>query len=754
MLARATYGYALASERQRSPARALFPDDRCDRPDDVDALEAFSRIALPWGGWLRNPANPSVLEFQGRQIDVAVVMRQALVDGTNPENPYTYWGDIGHMDQRIVETSNLSLALWFSRERVFNRLTETEKGRVMRWLSQVDGKETYPDNWILFPAFSQFVRLKLGYPAPVDDLDARLNQMSEFYRGDGWYDDGAGDKFDLYNAWMFGLHYLLWAWIDGDRRPPLKQDVLARAKIFLASFPYFFGANGSYIPWGRSLVGRFAAIATFAIGHELGIAPNDPGLLRRASSGCLKYFYECGAFHPTDHYLYQGFHGDFPLAGESYLSSGSPLSACHGLVGLTLDPDDAFWTATETPLPVEKEDFERVLLVPGFVVSGKRETGQVLLLNSRAGHESDTPRSDYVPKYGKLAYSTHLPFNVVPASGSYAYDAMIALTRDGISFGHREATRRGGVAPGMMWCEFDEIVNGHAHTLKVAVLLWNDLQIRMALVEPRSPVRVFEAPGTLGCNGAGDVTRRSDPAAGWEYACAQADEFGEQRAVGILRLCGYDAQTASRPFLGYSNLNLAFPYAEQPVVHESQASAEKRIVGAVSLVRPAPFDPTREFAGITMSSNPEGTVRVNLGDEEQAIVALGDELPPRVRLGEFNVVGRDLRYVRVQSNGAEFSGSGVTEIEGVARFAAPAIFSLRRGEGGAILMSTNVGVELDPHWLQGTIRKIEARKPDGEWVDTGKAETPKTIPPELVAEWSERTGLQLVEFRVEIENAR
>ena len=78
VLARLTYGYVLAAERQGSPARALFPDDRCDRPDAVDALEAFARLGVSWGAWLRNPANPACLTFQGREINLEALLRQAL----------------------------------------------------------------------------------------------------------------------------------------------------------------------------------------------------------------------------------------------------------------------------------------------------------------------------------------------------------------------------------------------------------------------------------------------------------------------------------------------------------------------------------------------------------------------------------------------------------------------------------------------------------------------------------------------------
>ncbi|MGH2524701.1 MAG: DUF2264 domain-containing protein, partial [Anaerolineales bacterium] len=213
LLARLTYGYMRAADRYGSAARALFPDDRRALPDSVDALEAFARMSSAWGAWLHNPANPATVRYAGREINLEDVMRQALIEGTDPDNRHTYWGDMDHMSQHIVEAANLGLMIWLSHERVFDTLTEAERAQVMAWLAQVDGKRVYFDNWILFPALAQVARLKLGYPVPVDDLDARLEQMAAFYRGDGWYADGAGDEFELYNPWMFHWHYLLWAWI-------------------------------------------------------------------------------------------------------------------------------------------------------------------------------------------------------------------------------------------------------------------------------------------------------------------------------------------------------------------------------------------------------------------------------------------------------------------------------------------------------------------------------------------------------------
>ncbi len=742
ILARMTYGYAKVAEQSGSPARVLYPDDRRGLPDSVDAIESFARIASAWGAWLRNPANPAAIHFEGHEINIESLLRQALLDGTNPSNPHTYWGDIGHMDQRIVESADIAVAIWMSRERVFNRLATAEQQQIMDWLAQVDDKGTYTDNWILFTAMVQAVRLHLGFPSPESDLDNRLMQIAEFYRGDGWYVDGPTDEFELYNAWMFGWHYLLWTWIDGDRRPDHRDMVVQRGRSFINGFLHFFGANGSYPAWGRSIVYRFAALAPFAVGHFLKIAPNDPGLLRRVSSGCIRYFYKKGFFDPEHDFVRQGYHGDFPPAGEAYISPGSPYWCSHGLFALTFDPDDPFWTATESPLPVERGDFELVLPAPGLVLSGRRDTGQVLLLNSRSGQEHDAPRHNYTSKYGKFAFSTHFPFNVLPIRGSYAPDAMISLTADGKEFGHRLHTRAGAVAPGFMWAKFDQVVQDELQPVWVAVLLWKDIQIRLTVVRPTFPVQVFEAPGALGCEDPAALMRRSDPAAGWEYAEADG------RAIAIQRLSGYDSQKSSAPFLDQSNINLAYPYSEQPMIYEAQASVAARCLASASLLRPMSFEPAQEFSGIKVDVEYPEKFRVTLPDGTSALVAPGETTPRNVVVQDLEVQGKQLRYVQVTEDRNEICGLGITRIAGIASFSNPATVRLKRASDGMVHITTNTGVAFDEQWLHEPARCMEVLTMDHQWVDVTLHCENNSIPLHVVEEWSERNQRTLIDFRI------
>jgi hypothetical protein len=321
---------------------------------------------------------------------------------------------------------------------------------------------------------------------------------------------------------------------------------------------------------------------------------------------------------------------------------------------------------------------------------------------------------------------------------------MISLTRDGHIFGHRTHTRNGGVAPGFMWCKFDEVLEDELQPLWVAVLLWGDVQIRLTVIRPTFPVMAFEAPGALGCEQPSSIIRRSEPQAAWEYAEA------EGRAVAIQRLIGYDCQKASAPFLDQSNINLAYTYSEQPLIYESQASVSARCLAAASLIRPSPFDPASEFADIKVEIESPEIFRISLPDEKTALVAPGETTPARATLNGVEVEGIGIRYVQLANDLNEISGLGLTQISGLATFSEPATVRLKRSPDGTIRLTTNTGLSLTNQWLGGDTRCIEALTLDNQWLDVTTQCQDGSIPTQVVRKWSDRNQRTLVDFRISV----
>jgi hypothetical protein len=319
---------------------------------------------------------------------------------------------------------------------------------------------------------------------------------------------------------------------------------------------------------------------------------------------------------------------------------------------------------------------------------------------------------------------------------------MLALTSDGVTFGHRETTREGGAAPGMIWCEFDEIVEGQPQHVRAAVLLWRDLQVRLAYVWPSRPVRAFEAPGTLGCVDATRAHRRSDPVLGWEYAEA------EGRAVGIRRLLGYDGQAVSAPFLGHPNLNLAFPYAEQPLVCELQSRVEPRPLAALSLVRPEPFDPALEFDGTSVGSLSSDALQVTFPDGEQAFVSLGDAPPSSTSLAGISVTGEGIRCVRISRGIDRLCGFGISNVSGIVSLARPGILHLIRNDDRTVRITTNQGLSVAADWLGGLAWRTEVLTLEHEWKDVTNDCQGNSIPSEVVRSWSQIQERVLIQFRL------
>ncbi|MFL5710944.1 MAG: DUF2264 domain-containing protein, partial [Chloroflexota bacterium] len=280
LLARLTDGFVRSITPDGSPAGARLPG--APPGDQVPAIEGFARMSVAWGAWLHAPTNPKTLRWSGREHDVAGLLARGLADATDRTSD-AWWGPIGDRDQRIVEAAEIATAVSLGGARLRVALAAVDPrsfDRLLDWLEGVDGKDLWPDNWMLFPVLPALIRRDAGRDIDLPALDRGLDWMIDHTVGDGWTSDGAGHALDLYSGWAIHWHLSWWAAMDGDRRPRLAADIRRRARAWLRFAAQLVADDGAFPRFGRSLGYRFAIAAPFAQAALLDVDPLPSGVAR------------------------------------------------------------------------------------------------------------------------------------------------------------------------------------------------------------------------------------------------------------------------------------------------------------------------------------------------------------------------------------------------------------------------------------------------------------------------------------------
>lgn len=341
-----------------------------------DRVEGFSRSAPLLAVWLRGNHSPD--SEQARQA------RRSLIDGiTNGTNPASagYWGTIGHSDQLIVEASDIALTIWMIRDSIWPELPLEVRNNAINWLLQVNGKRVPDQNWHLFVTYVNLVVHSLGYQADMENAWNHYARFKQFYRGDGWFSDGPGMRFDYYNAW--GIHYELF-WIDQVSPSYDHEFIVTALDQFAGQFQYLVGPQGLPI-MGRSICYRMS-ISTPLILDQLSRHPLvSPGVARRALNETWRYFIRNGGVAQGN--ITQGYCAADARVLDSYSGPGSCLWGLRSLISaLYLDATSAFWTQPEEPLPVEKGDYAIQMGPTGWTVRGTKP--ELIVIEKTTGKAS------------------------------------------------------------------------------------------------------------------------------------------------------------------------------------------------------------------------------------------------------------------------------------------------------------------------------------------------------------------------------
>lgn len=363
-----------------------------------DGLEGFARTFLLAAFRLRGAKGCVVGDLPERYA-------AGLVAGTSARGPDS-WPRHENNGQSLVEAAAIAVALYETRPWIWEQLSEEARSRVVGWLAEVQGKQVWPTNWVLFPVVVNAFLKVVGGPHRQDEIERNLDLADSMYGGDGWYSDGDGRSFDYYTGWGFHFYTLYWARMVGDRDDPGRADVYReRVRRYLVDYRHLFAANGAPLHHGRSLTYRFAVLAPVWAAALAGSTPLAAGETRRLASGTLRYFLERGALRSG--VLTQGWHGEYLPAVKGYSGPASPYWASKGFLGLILPADHPVWTAVEEPLAVEQADFRYPVPAAGFLLSGTRADGIVRASTSASDHFPFATEPFDDAHYRKLAYSTH-----------------------------------------------------------------------------------------------------------------------------------------------------------------------------------------------------------------------------------------------------------------------------------------------------------------------------------------------------------
>ncbi|WP_406316458.1 DUF2264 domain-containing protein [Streptosporangium sp. NBC_01639] len=405
-------------------------------PDEAAELEAFARPL--WG--------LAPLAAGGGTFEHWELWRRGLASGTDPRHE-EFWGSVRDVDQRLVETAAIGLALAVAPEAVWDPLSGRERDNLAAWLRHALTVEPADNNWHFFPVLVGLGldRVGVGFdPAPNA---ARLERLESFALGGGWYSDGPTAQRDYYVP--FAMHYygLIYAALAGGRDPGRAERLRERAAAFALDFQHWFASDGAAVPFGRSLTYRFAQGAFWGALAFADVEALPWGTVRGHLTRHLRWWL-ARPIRDSAGLLTLGYGYAQPMLTEQYNAPGSPYWAMKAFLPLAVPAGHPFWAEPERAMP----ELPPVSTQPEAGVALMRCEGgrQVVMLSAR---QHNTWARHGAAKYAKFAYSTCFGFSVPSGSQGLeqgAFDSTLAVSDDGTHWRPCEVPRDSTAHDGLL----------------------------------------------------------------------------------------------------------------------------------------------------------------------------------------------------------------------------------------------------------------------------------------------------------------
>jgi hypothetical protein len=388
-------------------------------------MEGFARPL--WGlGALWAQGNEDLTEELQREAEAwRLFYLEGIISGTDPESD-EYWGDILDFDQKMVEMAAVASAVCLSPEKLWGELTPGQQDNFYRWFNQINEHEVHPNNWRYFRILVNTMWMKLGLSWSEKRLQEDRTLIESCYTDKGWYYDGVKTQVDYYIPFAIQFYGLLYSRLMEEQESEYCALLKKRAAEFSKEFIYWFDADGSEVPFGRSLTYRFAHSAFFA---AMAFAENEGvgyGIMRTLLLRNISRWMKMPIFD-NDGVLTIGYGYPNLIISDRYNAPGSPYWGLKAFYALALPVDHPFWTASE-------ETFD-------YVPKKRLSEPHMIITHSAGGHVQAFVTGQHGKsfgcsdaKYEKFVYSNKFGFSVSRggslAEGAFDNTLAVSLADD------------------------------------------------------------------------------------------------------------------------------------------------------------------------------------------------------------------------------------------------------------------------------------------------------------------------------------
>lgn len=355
------YNLAKDSLKINMPQMTSIRIDNKESRIKVQYLEVLGRVLCGISPWLQLEGGSKeeiLLRKQYREWTIQGI-KNSLDSNANDFMRFDIAG------QQLVDASFISLA-FIRAPWLWENLDKKNQQLLVKSIATTRKFKPGFSNWLLFSAMNEAFMAKFGYEWDMMRVDYALQQLEQWYVGDGIYQDGGFFAFDYYNSYV--IHPFLGTLMDviGAKTSAYNQmfeKIKKRNQRYAIIQERLIHVDGSFPAIGRSLIYRGAAFHHLADMAYKDRLPKQisPEQVRSALTAVIKKTLESPSTYKNK-WLTLGLYGDQPNIADSYNNQGSPYLTSLVFLPLGLSEAHPFWANSPVKWSSQKiwsgENFE------------------------------------------------------------------------------------------------------------------------------------------------------------------------------------------------------------------------------------------------------------------------------------------------------------------------------------------------------------------------------------------------------------